>query len=148
MFAQFLLRDINPAESGRKRGTRAYYRDWQTGLYDANGRLKPAAQAFKLPFWVEVHQVQDAKVAVAWGMVRPARGRTIVRLEQQAPDGSWQPVDAHTPGACGDGQAEFLTDSSGTFVATLPVTAPLTLRMAWRHDDGSWEPSLPVATGP
>jgi hypothetical protein len=149
MFAQFLLRDIDPANSERSPGSRAYYRDWQTGLIDANGRLKPAATAFKLPFVVELHHVQNTTVAVAWGMVRPAHGRTIVRLEQQAADGSWQPVDAHTPGACGDGQAEFLTDSSGTFVATLPVAGPLTLRMAWRHDDGTWEPSLPAApSGP
>jgi hypothetical protein len=43
---------------------------------------------------------------------------------------------------------EFLTDPSGTFVATLPAAEPLTLRMAWRHDDGTWEASLPVTTGP
>jgi hypothetical protein len=147
MFAQFLLRDIDPANSRRAVGTRAYYRDFQTGLLDAGGRLKPAATAFKLPFWAEVHSAQDANVIVAWGMVRPARGRVVVRLEQQGADGAWRPVEAQTPGACGDGGMEFLTDSSGTFVGTLPAAGPLTLRMAWRHGDGSWEPSLPVATG-
>ena len=149
MFAQFLLRDIDPANSRRSPGSRGYYRDFQTGLYDANGRLKPAAQAFKLPFWVEVHEAQGARVAIAWGMVRPAHGRVIVRLEQQGADGVWRPAEAQTPGTCGDGGMEFLTDSSGTFVATVPAAGPLTLRMAWRHGDGSWEPSLPVvASGP
>jgi hypothetical protein len=148
MFAQFLLRDIDPAESRRRPGSREYYRDFQTGLIDANGRAKPAAQAFKLPFWAEVHEAQSARAVIAWGMVRPARGRAIVRLEQLGADGAWQPIEAQTPGACGDGGVEFLTDSSGTFVATLPATAPVTLRFAWRHGNGSWEPSLPVATGP
>src|SRR4051812_6461994 len=151
MFAQFLLRDIDPASSKRPPGSRAYYRGFQTGLYDANGRLKPAAQAFKLPFWAEVHGDSDPthpRVAIAWGMVRPARGRAVVRLEQQGADGAWRPAEAQTPGACGDGGTEFLTDASGTFVATVPAAGPLTLRMAWRHGDGTWEPSLPVATGP
>jgi len=148
MFAQFLLRDIDPANSRRSPGSRGYYRDFQTGLIDANGRLKPAARAFKLPFWAEVHEAQGARVAVAWGMVRPARERAVVRLEQLAGDGTWQPVPSQTAGTCGDGGVEFLTDASGTFVATLPAAGPLTLRMAWRHGDGSWGPSLPVATGP
>src|SRR4051794_7645599 len=152
MFAQFLLRDIDPANSKRSPGSRAYYRDFQTGLIDANGRLKPAATAFKLPFWTEIHGDSDPahpRVALAWGMVRPARGRVIVRLEQQGADGTWRPVRAQTAGTCGDGGVEFLTDTSGTFVATVPAAGPLTLRMAWRHGDGTWEPSLPVvASGP
>ena len=148
MFAQFLLRDIDPAASGAQPGSRRYYRDWQTGLIDANGRPKPALQAFRLPFWAEVHAGGDPshRAIVAWGMVRPARGRAIVRIEERAPDGAWHPVSATTRDECGD--MDFLTDATGTFVATLPATGPLTLRMSWRHGDGTWEPSLPVTTGP
>ena len=71
MFAQFLLRDIDPAESGRKRGTRAYYRDWQSGLYTADGNAKPAVQAFKLPFWAQTPGRCDQQAVLLFGEVRP-----------------------------------------------------------------------------
>src|SRR3954469_25758746 len=96
MFAQFLLRDIDPRESGHTRGTRSYFRDWQSGLYDAAGDAKPAAQAFKLPFWVRAEGSAGSRVIVAWGAVRPNRGAEIVRVERRVPGGSWYPV--HTYG--------------------------------------------------
>ena len=47
-----------PSRAAR-RGTRGYYRDWQTGLYAADGPPKPALTAFKLPFWIERHETPD-----------------------------------------------------------------------------------------
>jgi hypothetical protein len=147
MFAQFLLRDVNPAESGRAPDTPGYYRDWQTGLYAADGSAKPALTAFKLPFWIERHDTPTGPFALAWGLVRPGHGAQTVRLEQQGADGVWRGVRATGP-TCADNRADFLTDPSGAFVATTPApalgSAPPAYRMVWRRPDGVWEPSLPV----
>ena len=85
MFAQFHLRDIDPRESGRTPGTPGYYRDFQSGLYDVHGRAKPAARAFKLPFWAQLHGDVGAadRIVVLWGQVRPNRGAEIVRVERR-----------------------------------------------------------------
>jgi hypothetical protein len=45
--AQFLLRDIDAAESGRQPGTRGYWRDFQMGIFTHDGQAKPAMQAFE-----------------------------------------------------------------------------------------------------
>jgi hypothetical protein len=147
MFAQFLLRDIHPLESGRPAGTRGFYRDWQTGLYGPDGDPKPALQAFKLPFWAEVHERDGQRVVLAWGQVRPGRGRQTVRVEQQAPDGSWVAVRTYGE-SCQEGGTEFLTDTAGSFLTTLPAAGPQAFRMAWRRGDGVWEASVPVTALP
>jgi hypothetical protein len=147
MFAQFLLRDVNPAESGRAPDTRGYYRDWQTGLYAADGSPKPALTAFRMPFWIERHETPAGPFALAWGLIRPGHGPQTVRLEQQGPDGVWRDVRASGP-TCADSGTDFLTDATGAFVATTPAppatAAPPAYRMVWRRPDGVWEPSLPV----
>jgi hypothetical protein len=132
MFAQFLLRDLQPA------------RDWQSGLYAADGTAKPALQAFKLPFWVETRDDgKGNRYVLAWGLVRPGHGRQIVRVEQQTTEGTWQPVRVMSP-TC-DGGTEAMTDPAGTFLATLPsVPGSPAYRMAWRRPDGVWEASVPV----
>jgi hypothetical protein len=153
MFAQFLLRDVDPAESGRTPGTRGYYRDWQTGLLDAAGNPKPAARAFKLPFWAQVQAgpgpgAQSPAILV-WGQVRPNRGEETVRVEREDPGtGAWTPVRTYGT-ACDDTGAAFLTDPTGTFLRALPAsTGAATYRFSWRHPDGSWEPSNPVTVQP
>lgn len=147
MMAQFLLRDIDPAESGRKRGTRQYYRDWQTGLYDAAGDAKPAARAFKLPFWAETRGTgtDTDKAVLLFGQVRPGTGPRAVRVERQDPaTGVWQPIQTLERG-CDPDTAEFLTDRAGVFLRTAPYSGPASYRMAWRHDDGTSEYSVPIA---
>jgi hypothetical protein len=147
MFAQFLLRDVNPVESGRPRSSRGYYRDWQTGLYAADGTPKPALTAFRLPFWIERHDTPTGPIGLAWGMVRPGDGRQTVRLEQQGADGAWRTAPADGP-TCADDGADFLTDATGTFVATTPGGSGA-YRMVWRRPDGVWEPSVAVTlSGP
>ena len=81
MFAQFLLRDIDPRESGRRKNTRAYYRDWQTGLFTHSGDAKPAVDAFKLPFWAQTNGTGPTTHTLLFGQVRPGRGRQSVRVE-------------------------------------------------------------------
>jgi len=143
MFAQFLLRDVDPGESGRQPGTRGFYRDFQTGLYAADGNAKPALQAFKLPFWIERHETASGPVLVAWGMVRPGRGRQPVRVEQRGDDGVWRAVRVSGPD-CSDSGMEFLTDASGAFVAAATAAGPPLYRLSWRRSDGVWEAGVPV----
>jgi hypothetical protein len=152
MMAQFLLRDIDPAESGFKRGTRRYYRDWQTGLYDAQGEAKPAAQAFKLPFWAQTQSSGlDTRTVLLFGQVRPGRGRRTAYVERQDPvTGGWAPIVTYGS-SCGDpSKPEFLTNPAGIFLRGAPALGASTYRFTWVHDDGSLEHSvaIPVAADP
>jgi hypothetical protein len=145
MFAQFQLRDIDPRESGRLPGTRGFYRDFQSGLYDVRGHPKPAARAFKLPFWAQLQGAPGPdRVAVVWGQVRPHRGAETVRVEQRE-GRAWVPI-ATWGRTCDSSNQAFVTDSHGTFERAVPAgTGPADFRFAWRHDDGTWERSAPVS---
>lgn len=148
MFAQFLLRDVDPRESGRPAGTRGAYRDFQSGLLAADGTPKPAAKAFKLPFYVERREGPAGPVLMVFGGVRPGSGRRIVRVEaQDGASGAWTPL--RTYGSACDGQdAAFLTDRAGYFERAAPAGRATAYRLAWRHDDGTWEVGVPVPAVP
>jgi hypothetical protein len=144
MFAQFLLQDIDPAESGRKPGTRQYFRDWQTGLYAADGKPKPAAQAFKLPFWAQTEGTGDDKAVMLFGAVRPGKGQQVVHVEKRNPDtGAWEAVQTFGP-TCDATAPEFLTDHGGFFRRAAPALGAATYRFAWRRDDKHTEYSVPI----
>ena len=149
MFAQFLLRDIDPSASGRAPGTRGYYRDWQSGLFDSAGHAKPAAAAFKLPFWAELHGEQDRdRVVLLWGQVRPGNGVQTVRVEQRDAGGTWRPVTTWGR-SCDASEAAFYTDEQGAFERAMPAGAqPADYRFAWRHSNGTWEHSQQVRVDP
>lgn len=148
MFAQFLLRDIDPRQSGRTPGTASFYRDWQSGLYDSHGRAKPAATAFKLPFWAELHGDQNnSRVVVLWGQVRPGSGVQTVRIEQLVGT-TWAPVSTWGH-SCDAAQGAFYTDAQGVFERAMPAgTQPADYRFAWRHLNGWWEHSEPIHVDP
>lgn len=147
MFAQFLLRDIDPRESGRKRNTRGYYRDWQTGLFTHDGEAKPAVDAFKLPFWAQTEGTGTRAHVLLFGQVRPKRGRQTARVERRDPaSGAWRPVQ--TVGvSCDPREGVFLTDPAGYFLRAAPAGGPAEYRFSWRNQDGNWESSaaVPVA---
>jgi hypothetical protein len=144
MFAQFLLRDIDPKESGKKKGTRAYYRDWQTGLYDADGDPKPALEAFKLPFWAQTQGSGASKSVMLFGEVRPGKGQRTVKIERQDPQsGAWGAIQTYGA-SCSEEPNTFTTDKAGFFLRSAPALGPATYRMSWRHDDGSWETGAPI----
>jgi hypothetical protein len=151
MFAQFQLRDIDPRESGRTPGTPGYYRDWQSGLYDVRGRAKPAARAFKLPFWAWLQATPGTsdRVAVLWGIVRPNHGEETVRIERRdVGSQAWVPVTTWGR-TCDSSDGAFLTDPQGSFERTAPASSVLAdYRFAWRHPDGTWERSVPVRIDP
>jgi hypothetical protein len=144
MFAQFLLRDVDPRESGRRANTRGYYRDWQSGLFTADGVAKPALDAFKLPFWAQMQEVAGIPTVLFFGQVRPGKGRQMVRLERQDPQsGVWEPQN--TLGInCSPTDQIFLTNTAGFFLRTAPGGGAGTYRFSWRNQDGNWESSVPV----
>lgn len=145
MMAQFLLRDIDPAESGRRKNDRSYYRDWQSGLYAADGSEKPAVQAFKLPFWAQVDGEGDRRAIKLFGQVRPGDGPQVVQVERRD-DRSGIFVAVPTFGTSCDGRGPtFLTDASGFFLRAAPYVGPGTYRLSWQRPDGAWESGFPIA---
>ncbi|MDQ3607538.1 MAG: hypothetical protein M3459_01355 [Actinomycetota bacterium] len=112
--AQFLLRDIDGAESGRKPGTRGYWGDFQMGIFSDEGKAKTAAEAFKLPFFVTEREVDGQRVTVIFGGVRPGRGPHVVGVEAIDPrTGLWASVG--TVGSrCDSTGPAFLTGATAT----------------------------------
>jgi hypothetical protein len=150
MFAQFELRDVDPTTGRRAKaaGTRAHWADYQSGLYYADGRAKPAAAAFATPFWAEHVIVGDDEAVALWGMVRPGHGRRVVRFERQDPTtGAWVPLNTYGL-ACLPRRPELLTDPSGVSVGFAPWVGPGAYRMSWlRTEDNTWAPAVPVDVG-
>ena len=108
MHAQFLLRDLpaNPliaATSPRR------WHDYQSGLIEFGGALKPAFEAFKLPLWANATRRGDAHL---FGQIRPGHGRRRVRIERRAPDARWVPAST------------AVTDRRGYFTTVVRGGAP------------------------
>ena len=149
MFAQFELRDVNPATGRRataSKRSRAYWADYQSGLYYYDGRAKPSATAFEMPFWAQHIQRAGQDVVLLWGMVRPGQHHRFVRFERQNPNtGAWNPINTYGL-ACLPRQPELLTDSAGVVTGTAPWVGAGSYRMSWlRPDDNTWIPGIPVA---
>ena len=92
---QFLLRDIEPLTRFR-RNSGAYWSTWQSGLYFLDGRPKPSAAAYAMPFHVTGTRRAGSGTRVGlWGQVRflPDRARARIQL-QFMPRGArdWRPA--------------------------------------------------------
>jgi len=94
--AQFLLRDVAPVRARRK-GTKAYWFTYQSGLYFFNGQPKPSAGAYAMPFLATNSNTLDPATATPiynlWGQLR--------LLPNNAPQASatiqWRAKDGSTP---------------------------------------------------
>ena len=142
MFAQFQLNDVAPPAGAR--GPVGRSRDWQTGLYFNDGRPKPAAEAFRVPFWAEADSVAGTDLVVLFGQVRPNSGRKRIEIETRAPDGTWIPVQTYEtrPAGdfnCGSNTTSFLTDAEGTYLRAAPYQGPATYRARWIKGNGKSE---------
>jgi hypothetical protein len=143
MFAQFLLRDVDPRDAKRRAG-KGYWRDLQTGLFFIDGTPKPAVTAFRMPFWAQVESVGGAQVVRLFGGVRAARGRSVVRVERRAgPSDPWQPVEVQGERCEGDGPA-FVTDTAGWFLRVAPYTGPASYRLSRLAPDGRWQAGIEI----
>ena len=157
MFGQFLLQDqppgvgeaARPAARTRRRPVdpvavaRQRWKSLQTGLFYPDGAPKPAAQAFRLPFWAQSDVVAGQAVVRLFGGVRPGPGRQLVRVERRdAAGGDWVPLQV-TGDSCA-GSTDFLTDDQGWFLRAAPYTGPASYRLSHQLPDGSWESGVEV----
>jgi hypothetical protein len=56
---------------------------FQTGLLFADGRVKPALQAYKLPIWLPRHRIKAHSRVRVWGLIRPATNGTAPAVQIQ-----------------------------------------------------------------
>src|SRR3712207_1567971 len=119
---QFILDDGGPV-AGARPGTKPYWFNYQSGLFFTDGRPKPAAEAYALPF---LAAALPSGLGV-WGQLRfrPNRITDQVQIERQADDGSWQPV----------GDPVVVTNPMGFFQVVLPGAGAGTYRAHWTGSD-------------
>jgi hypothetical protein len=111
-YSQYLMYDDPPREGTDEASV---WSGFQTGLRFADGRSKPAWEAFRLPLVVHTR----GRGAEAWGRVRPGSGKRSVRLEVRR-RGEWAAA------------AQLETDDAGYFETRLPRAA----RYRYRAFDG------------
>lgn len=88
-FAQFLLRDLPPAQSVQGQSDRRAFGQWESGLLFADGRDKPAAAGFPGALFVRPADAKRRRLAV-WGRVRVGAGVRTVTLQVRPPGGAWR----------------------------------------------------------
>ena len=139
MHAQFLLRDIDGAESGFPVSSPRHWRDWQTGLLYHDGRPKPAAQGFKIPLHLQFAKGPNSEPALLiWGGVRPGDGRRTVRLERRDGTAGWRTI-LTSDRSCNQQNGEFLTAEDGFFSALAAWEGPGVYRLGYLKGDSRWE---------
>lgn len=120
---QFLLRDAKPNKTAKK-GSKAYWGTYQSGLFSSGGTPKPSAQAYLLPFLV--HPGDAGQVSV-WGQLRFLPNTlspftpSSVQLEYEAPGAGFVPYGDPLP----------VTNALGYFSAQVPSPGPGRLRVSW-----------------
>jgi hypothetical protein len=143
MFAQFLLRDSQTGPGPPDKPS--HWSLYQTGLYFYDGQPKPAAEAFRLPFWVQAAGSLGQPRVLLFGQVRLAHGiPQTVQVQRLTSDGrTWLPVPVVTA-ACAP-EHEFLTNKAGYFLTSAPSGGSTTFRLSWRQPSGGWEYGPPIS---
>lgn len=121
---QFLLNDDGP-DRRAKPGSRKYWLPFQTGLFTASGKAKPALDAYLLPFDIR----RAGAGARVWGQTRftPNGAPQIVTIQFRAPGQSnWR--NAATP--------MRVTNAVGIFETTVPLFGGASYRALWTSPDG------------
>jgi hypothetical protein len=131
--AQFILRDVAPLRNHRK-GSKAYWFTYQSGLFFQRGQPKPAAFAYSMPligFPAGVDPATGAPVKTFWGQMRFLRNGVVdnAYIQWRPKDGSAGWVTVSGPVA-GDARGFF------TAQATAPSVAPGEWRSVWLLPDG------------
>jgi hypothetical protein len=88
-FAQFLLKDLPPAQTVQGQSDRRAFGQWESGLLFADGTDKPAAASFPAGLFVRPADAKRRRLAV-WGRIRPGSGTRTVTLEVRPPGGAWR----------------------------------------------------------
>ncbi|MDO8185393.1 cellulase family glycosylhydrolase [Conexibacter sp. JD483] len=115
-FSQYLLTDDADSAAGN-------YGSFQSGLYLADHRPKPALFGFRLP--LVVVPSRSATRATLWGLVRPATGAGRVTVEYSDNGRSWKTL----------GSQRYA--SNGYFTRPVSTTAKRRWRIVWDAPDGT-----------
>ena len=119
-FSQYLLRDDLPDLTKSVLGGR--YSKFESGLETSAGKAKPAYDGFRLV----LSAIRGTRSVTLWGLVRPARAATTVRLEHRSgAGGAW-----HALGSVG-------TSAAGYFSKSTPAVANRQYRVRWTAPDGT-----------
>ncbi len=122
---QFLLFDVAPQKQYKK-DTRNYWFTYQSGLFFNDGRTKPSAPAYMLPFVVK----KSGANYLFWGQVRFTPNGTNQMVHVQVKQGSdW--VD--------DGAPVQVTNAAGFWQLTRPAQKGAIYRVLWIAADNSGE---------
>lgn len=124
---QFQLRDVDPVKGVRKSSKRAWF-GYQSGLLFNDGRLKPAASAYLLPFVVKgkgIDSVGQQGVGF-WGWVRFLPGNTQTEVSLQ-----FKPSGAADFSTIGD--PVRVSNAFGFWEAHRTILAPGTWRAVWTN---------------
>ena len=130
--AQFLLADVRPRKKHTK-GTKSYWSTYQSGLLFNNGRAKPSAYAYALPFLASRGAVDPASGLPSfsmWGQLRFLPNGTTAVAELQ-----FKPLDDSAPWVrVGEPVA---IDELGYFTASrvAPTAQPGEWRAVWTAPD-------------
>lgn len=121
---QFQLLDVVPRKEF-PRNTKAYWFTYQSGLLFANGRAKPSAVAYMLPF---VAKRAGGSNYLFWGQVRftPNGANQTVYLQRKQ-GSTWVNEGAPVP----------VTNSVGFWEVTRPGQKGQTYRALWSSPDGT-----------
>jgi hypothetical protein len=115
-FSQYLMSDDPPHKSKYNR-----YAGFESGLRTNKGKKKPAYKAFRLPLAVESYGPSD----VLWGLVRPYRHATTVRIEVDPPGKrSWRKL------------RDVKTTATGVYALRYPHHKGQRYRVKWRSPAG------------
>jgi len=121
-FSQYLMNDDDPNAGGER------YGGFESGLRFADGRAKPAYDAFRTPLAVTDYGRSD----VVWGLVRPVRG-AVTSVAVQARDRGEKDYET---------LRTVRTNSRGTFGFRTRSKSGRRYRVQWTAGDGT------VYTGP
>ena len=134
-FSQFLLRDDEPKAEYPVTDAR-YWGTYQTGLRFADGTVKPAYDAYRLPLLVAPGDPLEL-----WGMVRPAENglEQRIRIEYRAgPNDAWTTV-----------AERLVSDPRGYFTERVPGGRVGEYRFHWiRPGTASRAPGTRAAVSP
>jgi hypothetical protein len=122
-FSQYMMRDDLPREGAQS----ARYSGFESGLRHSSGEAKLAYDAFRLPLVA----ARGAKRVTLWGIVRPASGKTRVRIEYSTSKG-WRRLKYDS------------TSTRGVWTTTTAYRKGRSYRVIWPDHPGSAGPRTRV----
>ena len=128
-FTQFLLADDAPRtqypEDDQRRWT-----TWQSGLFDWEGRPKPALEAFKRSVHVTPTRARGAARVRVFGVYRPPASGLTAAVQVRRGDGDWRTL-----------RTAAVRNRRGYVLLRVRLRRSAALRMVWTAGSGAAQPS-------